>query len=112
MLMVAGIAALAAAVVLIALACFDGRTQGWWATRVELALAIAAVVFAAWVVLFYTGPNLFAPSFGGHTRYLPQVVPRLIPLFAVLVMVAGLAWMIRIFRGPRDEPPPWRYRDD
>jgi hypothetical protein len=25
--------------------------------------------------------------------------------------LTGLAWMIRIFRGPRDEPAPWRYRD-
>jgi hypothetical protein len=25
--------------------------------------------------------------------------------------VAGVIWMIRIFRGPSDDPPPWRYRD-
>jgi hypothetical protein len=24
---------------------------------------------------------------------------------------AGLVWMIRVFRGPRDEPPSWRARD-
>ena len=28
-----------------------------------------------------------------------------------VLLVAGLVWMIRIFRGPWDEPPPWRYRD-
>ncbi|HEY5629120.1 MAG TPA: hypothetical protein VIR16_06385, partial [Candidatus Limnocylindrales bacterium] len=27
----------------------------------------------------------------------------------VLALV-GLAWMLRIFRGPRDRPPAWRYR--
>jgi hypothetical protein len=26
------------------------------------------------------------------------------------VAVIGLAWMIRIFRGIPDEPPPWRHR--
>ena len=25
--------------------------------------------------------------------------------------LAGVIWMIRIFRGPSDNPPPWRYRD-
>jgi hypothetical protein len=25
--------------------------------------------------------------------------------------LAGVMWMIRIFRGPSDEPRPWRYRD-
>jgi hypothetical protein len=29
----------------------------------------------------------------------------------VVLWVAGVIWMIRIFRGPSDEPPPWRYRD-
>ena len=32
-------------------------------------------------------------------------------LAVLVVIVVGLVWMIRIFRGPRDEPPPWRYRD-
>jgi hypothetical protein len=30
---------------------------------------------------------------------------------ALAVEVVGLAWMVRIFRRPRDEAPPWRYRD-
>ncbi len=30
---------------------------------------------------------------------------------ALAFAAVGLAWMIRIFRGPRDEPPPWRDRD-
>jgi hypothetical protein len=37
-------------------------------------------------------------------RLLPYVV-------AALGFVVGLVWMIRIMRGPKDEPPPWRYRD-
>jgi hypothetical protein len=24
--------------------------------------------------------------------------------------LAGVIWMIRIMRGPSDDPPPWRYR--
>jgi hypothetical protein len=110
-LTVAAIAVLAAAIVLIAVACFDGRTRGWWATRIELALGIAAAVFATWVVLFYTLPGFLDPMFRGRAPLPLGVPPVLIPLCALLAMVAGLAWMIRIFRGPRDEPPSWRYRD-
>ncbi len=32
-------------------------------------------------------------------------------VLAVVVSVVGLLWMIGIFRGPRDDPPPWRRRD-
>ena len=32
-------------------------------------------------------------------------------LVGVGVSLAGLARMIRVFRGPRDEPSLWRYRD-
>jgi len=28
-----------------------------------------------------------------------------------LGMLVGLVWIIRIYRGPRDEPPRWRFRD-
>jgi hypothetical protein len=34
------------------------------------------------------------------------------PIAAELMMLIGLAWMIRIWRGPtREAPPAWRYRD-
>jgi hypothetical protein len=37
--------------------------------------------------------------------------PSVVPLVAAGVAAVGLAWMVRIFRGPRDEPPAWRHRD-
>lgn len=37
--------------------------------------------------------------------------PSDIVLAGLLVGLAGLVWMIRIYRGPRDGPPPWRHRD-
>ena len=41
----------------------------------------------------------------------PRMAENPIVLAGFLSVVLGLVWMIRIFRGPRDEPPPWRYRD-
>jgi hypothetical protein len=35
----------------------------------------------------------------------PVALPGLVGI------LVGLVWLVRIFRGPRDEPPPWRYRD-
>ena len=32
-------------------------------------------------------------------------------VLAAATAVIGLIWTIRIFRGPRDEPPRWRYRN-
>jgi hypothetical protein len=42
----------------------------------------------------------------------PLAIPRHVALAiaAFVVPVVGLFWMIRIFRGPRDEAPAWRYR--
>jgi hypothetical protein len=37
--------------------------------------------------------------------------PSMVPLVAAGVAAVGLVWMVRIFRGPRDDPPAWRYRD-
>jgi hypothetical protein len=35
-----------------------------------------------------------------------------LPVFAVggVLWLAGVIWMIRIFRGPSEGPSPWRYR--
>jgi hypothetical protein len=37
--------------------------------------------------------------------------PSMVPLVAAGVAAVGLVWMIRIFRGPRDDPPAWRHHD-
>jgi hypothetical protein len=53
---------------------------------------------------------------GGYPRWAlgPLALPSnvVVALSALAIAVAGLVWMVRIIRGPRDEPPsPWRYRD-
>jgi hypothetical protein len=77
------------------------RTAGWYLTRLLLAIGIAAFLFAGWLFLFEP------VTMGGGPRLSEQPVP----LAGLVGIVVGLVWMIRIFRGPRDEPPPWRYRD-
>ena len=82
------------------------RTRGWYATRFELALSIA-VVFAVFLAL------AFPPTYMGGDGRSPWESPLLVLLAvaAFLVMFVGLAWMIRIYHGPRIDPPSWRYRD-
>ena len=82
----------------------DTRTRAWYQTRALLALGISAVLVP--VVLF-----VFQPSFMGVLSDPPPLWHDLIPWAGFLGMLLGLAWMIRIVRGPRDEPPRWRYRD-
>jgi len=79
------------------------RTWRWWAVRFELVLGLAAVLFVGWLIL-----TLVEPTFDG-VRTPTAAVLSLVAVW--VVMVLALAWMIRIARGPSDEPPPWRYRD-
>jgi hypothetical protein len=79
----------------------DLPTRGWWLTRIELALGIGVVLSTS--IMFVSLPTAM---FGADATQ-----EHLVVLVGLLGMVAGLAWMIRIFRGSRDEPPPWRYRD-
>jgi len=81
------------------------RTLGWWLLRLNLATAIGAILVAA-----YWARSNAAPCVGCDG--IPVEMLVLLGVAALLLMVSGLAWMIRIFRGSRDEPPPWRYRDD
>jgi hypothetical protein len=76
------------------------RTPAYWPTRIMLAVGIAAVLLAG--VLLLLEPS----SMSGR-----RMVESPFVLAAFLTMVVGLVWMLRIFRGPRDEPPDWRYRD-
>ena len=89
------------------------RTFFYWPTRIMLVVGIvstAAVMLLAGAVLDL-GP-LAEPCFGcdrPHVLGLPYNVIQ--ATVEVGLAVVGLVWMVRIFRGPRDEPPPWRYRD-
>jgi hypothetical protein len=75
------------------------RTKGWYVMRFELAVGILMVL---------AGVLVFVPSAMMGADANP---PRVAVLAGLLVGLIGLVWMIRIFRGPRDEPTPWRYRD-
>lgn len=81
----------------------DGPTRGWLLTRIELALGIAAAIITAAFVLVS-----LEPMFGESTWERLGVIAMDIAVITGLVV--GLVWMIRIFRGQRDEPPGWRYR--
>ncbi len=78
------------------------RTVGWYVTRLELAIGIVAFLFV--LVLL-----LLEPTFMGGTGR--RMLDEPLVLAGLVAAGAGLVWMIRIFRGPRDEPPSWRYRD-
>jgi TRAP-type C4-dicarboxylate transport system permease small subunit len=86
------------------------KAPGYWPTRILLAIAIIAtaiaLAFALWSAFWAP------PTFGDDNPPvlgLPSTVG--LSLLAVGLALLGLVWAIRIFRGPRDEPPPWRYRD-
>ncbi len=86
----------------------DGEpTPAWWPTRILLAIGIGAVLVP--VFLLVATPTGSSPMFGPPPGFRAAV--SFVTVAGYLGMLVGLAWMIRIFRGPRDEPPPWRYRD-
>jgi hypothetical protein len=85
-------------------------SPAYWPMRILLAVGMVSVVL---VVLGELLPPV-SVTFGATTLTMG-------PLFiegslagrvgAVVVPVIGLLLMIRVFRGPRGEPPSWRYRD-
>jgi drug/metabolite transporter (DMT)-like permease len=93
---------------------YDGRVRptkapGYWPTRILLAVAVIAtsiaVAFAIWAAF------LMPPMFGDDPSLFGLPGRIAVAILASGVAVVGLVWTVRIFRGPRDEPPPWRYRD-
>jgi hypothetical protein len=70
-------------------------TPAYWAKWTLLVVGI----FATGVVLVLSLPILWLPD---------HPVSGLVGPVAALF---GLAWMVRVYRGPRDDPPAWRYRD-
>jgi hypothetical protein len=83
------------------------RTRVWYLTRIELALAIGAILIQIALLLAPSSGPLFDP----RPPLGPLPANLIAPLAALIPSLVGLGWMIRIVRGPRDEPPPWRYRD-
>ena len=80
------------------------RTPGWWATRLEFAIAIVAVFVPLLLIPVLTVPNLGDAS--------PSTSLAIVGVAEAAILV-GLAWMIRIYRAPlrMDSKAYWRYRD-
>jgi putative copper export protein len=77
------------------------RTRNWYLTRQLLALGTGAILLVVALIL------LEPSTMGGSQRTLES------PLVwaGILGMLFGLGWMVRIVRGTREDPPPWRHRD-
>jgi hypothetical protein len=78
----------------------------YWNVRFMLAFAVVSLPAA----LFWLDA-MKAGTMGGHTAGPPYGVGAAILAVGAGLWFAGVIWMIRIFRGPSDNPPPWRYRD-
>lgn len=85
------------------------KTPAYWATRVLLVVAIIVVVVDCALAPFLIWPP---STMGGDNAMVFGVPATLVGgVLGLGLGIGGLAWVVRIFRGQRDEPPPWRYRD-
>ena len=86
------------------------RTPAYWPTRILLVVGFIATVIACALALtmMRAEPTMFGPE-APTVLGLPNRV--LVPAVGVAVAVFGFVWMLCIFRGPRDEPRSWRYRE-
>lgn len=83
------------------------RTPEWWLARFLFATGIAQIVLLGLAI-----PPLFRACFGcDRVEFLGLPIELLAAIVGVAMASAGLVWMVRILRGPTDEPPAWRYRD-
>ena len=82
------------------------RTTAYWQTRVLLAIGFIAMVIALPVSL----GGVMDLAWVSWPAVLGLPAPLWVALVGVALGLAGFVWMLRIFRGPRDEPPAWRYR--
>ena len=88
------------------------RTPAYWPTRILLAVGIVVTAVVALVLgdrALMTGLESCISCRYSDVLGLPSNV--LATVVGLALAVFGLVWMLRIFRGPRDKPPVWRYRD-
>jgi hypothetical protein len=83
-------------------------TRAYWPTRIILAIGVIATAVAALGVNVLLTNRCFSCA---YPNVLGVPADVLMPVLGFVLAVVGLVWMVRIFRGPRDEPPDWRYRD-
>jgi hypothetical protein len=82
------------------------RHPDYWNVRFMLAFAVVSLPAA----LFWLDA-MKAGTIGGDSAGPLNGVGAAILAVGVGLWFAGVIWMIRIFRGPSDNAPPWRYRD-
>jgi len=83
------------------------RTHTYWIVRIMLVFAIVAPPAALfWLVAMQPGTP--GPIFTASPGF--DWVGGAILAGGACLWFAGVIWMIRIFRGPSGNPPPWRYR--
>lgn len=91
---------------------YDGRmrhrTPAYWPTRILLAVGFIATAIA--LALPLALPTM-GSMFGPRPAVLGLPVDTLLAIVGPVTALLGFGWMVRIFRGPRDEAPAWRYRD-
>jgi hypothetical protein len=89
----------------------DTRARGWLVARLELVLAVVAVVVAT-IVLVTSEPLVLHGDGGGRWEPAYRVWAAAFPYVGEALAIAGLVWMVRIWRGPTgDAAPEWRYRE-
>jgi hypothetical protein len=75
------------------------RGPAYWPARIMLGVGIVATLLTIVLAVVVSLPT----SMSGD--------PSMVPLVAAGFAAVGLVWMVRIFRGPRDDPPAWRHHD-
>ena len=85
------------------------RTRAWWIVRIEFVIGILLTLLVGWV-----GLHAATEFRGGNPPAHPPPLPPNAVLFlgTLAIAIVGLVWMVRIIRGPGEDPPPrWRYRE-
>jgi len=88
------------------------RTPAWWMVRFELAVGIGLTLLVGQLGWDWAMTVTFGLGYGEWALG-PLALPKTVAMAgaAFAIAVGALIWMVRIIRGPRDEPPPWRYQD-
>lgn len=86
------------------------RTRAWWVIRLELLVGIALTLLVA--RRGFEAAMSMCGMCNPPTHTLPLPPSAMLFLGTLAISIAGLVWMVRIIRGPGDDPPTrWRYRE-